>query len=103
MKVIVDYIGRRIRLTDERLAHILRHPEMEGLEPLIEQALQQPGLVMASASDESVSLYYCLLPRTRVGVKWLCVPVKFLEDDAFILTAYLTDKPKKGNQTWPDK
>jgi len=30
MRVIHDYQGVSIRLTDERLAHILEHPEMAG-------------------------------------------------------------------------
>ena len=30
MRVIHDYQGVPIRLTDERLAHILEHPEMVG-------------------------------------------------------------------------
>ena len=39
----------------------------------------------------------------RVGDKWLCVVVKYTADDAFVLTAYLTDKLKKGEQLWPTK
>jgi hypothetical protein len=27
---ILDYQGRSVRLTDERLDHILEHPEMRG-------------------------------------------------------------------------
>jgi hypothetical protein len=32
MKVFGDYQGRAVRLTDERLAHNLEHPEMAVLE-----------------------------------------------------------------------
>jgi hypothetical protein len=35
------------------------------------------------------------------GGKWLCVVVKCLQDDAFVVTAYLTDKPKAGENLWP--
>jgi len=31
-----------------------------------------------------------------VGGKWLCVVVKYAENDAFVVTAYLTAKPKAG-------
>lgn len=31
MRVLRDYQGLSVRLTDERLAHILEHPEMNGL------------------------------------------------------------------------
>ena len=36
MKILNDPEGRAIRLTDERLAHILEHPEMQGMEGRIE-------------------------------------------------------------------
>ncbi len=41
--------------------------------------------------------------RTRVGDKWLCVVVKYLQDDAFVITGYLTDKLKAGEILWPTK
>jgi len=28
---------------------------------------------------------------------------KYAQEDGFVLTAYLTDKPKKGKQVWPIK
>jgi len=36
-----------------------------------------------------------------VGDKFLCVAVKVVDNDAFVLTAYLTDTIKKGRQVWP--
>jgi hypothetical protein len=39
VKVILDHQGLAVRLTDERLAHILDHPEMVGLEAAIEETL----------------------------------------------------------------
>jgi hypothetical protein len=38
-----------------------------------------------------------------VGGKWLCVVVKYVENDAFVVTAYLTDTPKAGEDLWPKK
>ena len=38
-----------------------------------------------------------------VGGKYLCVIVKIQESDAFVLTAYLTDKVKKGKILWKAK
>jgi len=99
--ILMDYRGRNVRLTQERLAHVQDHPEMIGLEPLLSTALRQPGVVIESPSDPTVLLYYHVLAEPRVGVKWMCVVVKYLEEDAFVLTAYLTDRPKKGRQLWP--
>jgi hypothetical protein len=36
-----------------------------------------------------------------VGGKHLCVVVKVRQDDAFVVTAYLTDRVKKGTVLWP--
>ncbi len=45
MKTIRDCFGRLIRLTDERIAHILQHPEMIEMEPEIARVLQEPAEV----------------------------------------------------------
>jgi hypothetical protein len=103
MKLLKDYQERLVRLTDERLAHILEHPEMANLEAALAETLASPTLVVQSQSESSVELSYRFFLGTRVGDKWLCVVVKYAVDDAFILTAYLTDKPKRGEQLWPIK
>jgi len=103
MKILHDYEGRSIRLTDERLAHILEHPEMVGMEQAIEETLVAPEGVIASFSDEHAHLYYRFYRGTGVGDKFVCVIVKVVVDDAFMLTAYLTDKIKKGTQIWPNE
>lgn len=36
-----------------------------------------------------------------VGGKYLCVVVKVTNGDAFVMTAYLTNKIKRGNAIWP--
>ena len=79
-----DYDGNIVRLTYERLAHILAHPER----------------VVQSPSDAAVRLYYRRYPATQVGEKLLCVVVKVAEEDAFIITAYLTDVVKRGRVLW---
>jgi len=43
--------GLAIRLTEERLAHILEHPGMVGMEPAMEEALLRPERAVASFSD----------------------------------------------------
>ena len=88
---------------DERLAHILSHSEITGLENEIARVLQTPREVRVSRSDDSVRLFYEFYAETRVGGKWLCVVVKYLPDDAFVVTAYLTDKLKAGETVWPIK
>ncbi|MEP6820841.1 MAG: DUF4258 domain-containing protein [Chthoniobacterales bacterium] len=103
MKVLEDCFGREVRLTDERLAHILEHPEMQQMGAEIERTLHLPQLVRLSRSDDAVRLFYEFYARTIVNGKWLCVVVKYAEDDAFVVTAYVTDKPKAGKDLWPIK
>ncbi|MGF1459351.1 MAG: hypothetical protein ACFBSG_10030 [Leptolyngbyaceae cyanobacterium] len=102
MKRFVDYQGRQIRLANERLQHILEHPEMDSMEQAIPTALINPEVVKRFRSDTAVYLYYLYREATRVGDKWLCVVVKYLESDAFVITAYLTGKLKPGEPIWPN-
>ena len=101
MRIVRDFQGLAIRLTDDRLAHILDHPEMAGMEPAIEEALLRPARVVECFSDPEARLYYRFYVGTQVGDKYLCVIVKVRDADAFPLTAYLTDKIKRGVQLWP--
>jgi hypothetical protein len=103
MRILTDCLGRTVRLTEERLAHILEHPEMSGIGSEIEAALTKPEFVRPSRSDSSAHLFYKFCSKTVVGGKWLCVVVKYAEADAFIVTAYLTNKPKPGENLWPTK
>jgi hypothetical protein len=103
MKTLKDYLGRDVRLTDERLQHILGHPEMAGLQAALEETLRQPETVIQSRTDPNAALHYRHYTGTKVGDKWLCVVVKYGDKDAFVLTAYLTDKPKRGMKLWPSK
>lgn len=101
MTILEECFGTKVRLTDERLAHILGHPEMQEMEQEIERVLHEPQIVRRSRSDEAVRLFYRFYAQTLVGGKWLCVVVKYITNDAFVITAYLTDKPKAGEDLWP--
>ena len=76
---------------------------MRGLETILEETLRSPEKVVRSRSDEKALLYYRFLAESEFGEKWLCTVVKEEVEDAFVLTAYLTDKPKKGEVLWPSE
>jgi hypothetical protein len=57
MRVLRDFQGLAIRLTAERLAHILDHPEMVGMEPAIERTSAHPERVVESFADPEARLY----------------------------------------------
>jgi hypothetical protein len=101
MKTLSDCFGRMVRLTDERLMHILDHPEKRELSSAIEGVIGQPQIFRRSRSDAGVRLYYKFHSQTIAGGKCLCVVVKYADSDAFVVTAYLTDKPKAGEDLWP--
>jgi hypothetical protein len=101
VQIFRDHQGVPIRLTDERRRHMLEHPEMAGLENEIGHSLSAPDTVVQSVSDLEARLYYRRVEKTIVGPKHLCVVVKMRAGDAFIITAYLTDKVKKGQVLWP--
>ena len=103
MKLRKDYQGRDVRLTDVRRQHILQHPEMANLESALEETLWHPQFVVGSLTDPAAELSYRFYHGTKVSDKWLCVVVKYAVNDAFVVTACLTDKLKKGNQLCPRK
>jgi hypothetical protein len=73
MQVIQDCFGHLVRLTNERLEHILEHVEMAGMDGEIERVLQAPTEVRLSRADDNVRLFYEFHAQPRVGGKWLCV------------------------------
>ncbi|MBI1998387.1 MAG: hypothetical protein HYU46_11410 [Deltaproteobacteria bacterium] len=97
---IIDYAGRTVRLTDERLGHIHEHPEMVGQERRIGEVLRKPDIVFTSHKDVSVHVYDRHYARGPVGSKHLMVAVKILED-AFVITAFFTGEVKGAEQVWP--
>ena len=58
-----------VRLTDERLEHILEHAEMAGMDGELERVLRTPTEVRLSLPDDNVRLFYEVYAQTRVGGK----------------------------------
>jgi hypothetical protein len=102
MRLLRDRQGLEVRLTAERLEHILEHPEMRGSEAAMGVTLALPERVIESLFDPGTRSYYRFYRRTVVGAKHLCVVVKISAEDAFVVTAYLTDSIKRGRRLWPE-
>ena len=91
-------------MTDERLAHIeTDHPEMAGQTPQITETLADPDRIVRSRTDPTVELFYKWYPSTPVTLKFLCVIVKALLSDYFVITAYYTVTIKGGEVLWEKK
>jgi hypothetical protein len=104
MKWFRDVHNRRIRLTHERQKHIeADHPEMSGQMDKIQDTLLNPDIVIRSKTDPDVELFYQYYDVTPVTEKYLCVVVKALVADLFIITVYFTDSIKRGEVLWKRK
>lgn len=87
MKQFKDIQNREIRLTSERQEHLeTDHPEMAGQTVKIEDTLMNPDIIVKSRTDPDVELFYRHYDTTPVTEKYLCVVVKVLVDDLFIIT-----------------
>ena len=96
MRRFPDEHGNEVRLTNERLGHILqRHPEMAFQLHRFAETLSRPDAVSPSRSSPAVRLYYRLYPDLRGRNRYMCLVVKRETGYSFILTAYL-DRRIKG-------
>ena len=73
----------------------VKHQYMKGKEGLVKFTLEDPDEVKRSQSDLRVYLYY-----KRSDKYFLCAVVKHLNNEGFVITAYLTDKIKEGETIW---
>jgi hypothetical protein len=100
-RTLTDFRNRPLRLTEERWAHVLSHPEHDEhtLQRIVETA-RTPDHVVRSRTDPEVELFYRQYERTPVTSKYLCLVAKTGTGSPFIITAYLTDAIKKGEELW---
>lgn len=76
---------------------------MVRMEKAVAETLAAPQIVVRSPADLKAHLYHRFYVGTVVGGKFLCVVVKIHDDDAFVLTAYLTNKVRRGVVLWRAK
>jgi len=65
------------------------------MEEQVKKALEEPDEVRVSQEDENVYLYYRRLDKHQI-----VVVARHLNDEGFIITSYITDKVKEGEQIW---
>jgi hypothetical protein len=66
----------------------------------VSETLAAPDRIVRSRSDSTVELFYKWYLATPVTTKFLCVVVKVLPYDHFIITSYYTDAVKGGEVLW---
>ena len=89
--------GKIIRTTRSHweLISKTKHPEIEGKETEVKECLSNPVEIRRSSEDNDVYLYYH--PYEKY---FICVVVRYLNGEGFIITAYITDKIKEGSIAW---
>jgi len=95
---LIDRFSRRIMLTDERWNHIAEtHPELKDMLEYLKGTLEDPELIKRSIYNENVMLFYRYYGHIYEG-KYMCIAVRL--DEESIVTAYITDRIKKGEVVW---
>lgn len=91
-------LGERVRTSAEYWERKVcgRHPVMRGRESDVVHTLVSPEEVRESRSSAGVFLYY-----RRFGEYWMCVVVRHLGGEGYVITAYPTDAMKRGRRIWP--
>ena len=87
---VIDKKGKIVRLTEAGLKHIQKdHPDVNIEE--IKLTLEMPTKITTSQYDDNVKWHYRLNKTLK---EYLLVAVKYLNGEAFIITAYYTKKIK---------
>ena len=91
-------MGIEVRTTTAYWEEIVtfKHPVMRGKESLVRETLENPIEIRSSRKDPAVHLYYGADPPY-----YICVVVKHLNEEGFIITTYRTDVIKEGEHVWP--
>ena len=85
-------LGKRISVTKEYWDFIVsKHESVKFLKDETKRTLKNPLIVRLSKEDPNVYLYY-----SEYKDYYLCVVCKHLDGEGFLITAYLTDRVKKG-------
>ena len=97
---VVSKSGVLVRLTDERWSHITEeHCELAGMRLEVLETIANPVRILAGGMGEFLAV------REISQLRHLVVVYRELENDGFIITAFVTSKAKSLNrrtQLWPE-
>jgi hypothetical protein len=99
MAVVISKAGVPIRLPDERWVHITEeHSELAGLRLEVLETVAEPERILRGGGGELLAV------REWIPGKHLLVFYRELEEDGFVITAFLTRRIgylKGREQLWP--
>lgn len=91
-------LGVTIRTTKEywQLIVTIKHPSIAKYESRVKEALKDPDEIRRSTKDLRVHLYY-----KSIGKVGVCVVTDNVDKkNGYVITAYLTDRIKEGEQIY---
>jgi len=81
-----------IRLTYKQWAHIMEsHDYMSGCLDVVIETISEPGYIVRGWTDELIALRD--YERTVISKKTVVVVYKELDQDGFVITAFMTSRP----------
>lgn len=91
-------LGITIRTTKNYWQRIVttKHPSIARYESEVKKTLKGPDQIRRSTQDERVHLYYKSIGRVSICV----VADHFSEKEGYLITTYLTDRIKEGEQIY---
>ncbi|MFH1564851.1 MAG: DUF4258 domain-containing protein [bacterium] len=94
-------LSKQIRTSEEYWNYIsqVKHADLADRIQDVLEALSSADEVWKNDKAQNIFLYY-----KKINNYWICVVVKILNGDGFIVTAYITSKSKrKGKKIWTKK
>ncbi|MGI0482342.1 hypothetical protein ACN4EE_16355 [Geminocystis sp. CENA526] len=94
IEIITSKNNISIRLTYKQLSHITEHHDyMAGYQDLVIETIANPDLIVKGWTDELIALKQN--QKTVISQKCVVVVYKEMENDGFVITAFLTSSPEK--------
>jgi predicted transcriptional regulator len=83
----------RIRITDERWAHVVEsHDYMAGNRDLVLETIEDPDSIVTGRKGELIALRH--YQATSITEKHVVVVYREFENDGFLITAFMTSTPE---------
>jgi hypothetical protein len=94
---ILTPLGFTVRTSESYWQRVIvKHPDIEALEDVVQQALASPDEIRRSNRDSQVLLFYL----ARGDRRWVVAVSRRLNGDGFLITTYQTDAIKEGETLW---
>ena len=98
--IIICRLDKNIKILPQgwNLISKIKHPEIAASFDDLVHTIQNPELIIQSKHATMVYIYY-----RKTGKYYFSAVIKHLNGDGFLITAYLTSKPKEGKVIYNEK